>query len=144
MLEKEERILQAGIQIRYSKNLSSSNFNEHYKKIIKVAESYYGVGKRTQEEYYNIEVLEYCDNKTKFYISKSNVNATYPVDLLTFRAGNSQFWRRDKAINSVIAHVLDQNRGYYIDDWEIDVDIARDDVEGFVTPEGELFVIITY
>ena len=47
-------------------------------------------------------------------------------------------------MNSVKVHVLDPMRGYYIDDWIIDEDIAREDVDRFVTPEGEIFAIITY
>lgn len=86
VLEKEERILQAGIQIVYPKTLSSSNLNEHYKKIVRIAESYYGTGQPTQVG--NVEILNYGNNETVFYISKLNVDNN---DLLTFRVGNRQF-----------------------------------------------------
>jgi hypothetical protein len=83
VLEKEGRILQAGIQVIYPKTLSSSNLNEHYKNIVKIAESYYGIGQPTQVG--NIEILNYGNSETAFYVSKLK-------DLLTFRVGNREFW----------------------------------------------------
>ena len=93
VLEKEERILQAGIQIIYPKTLSSSNLNEHYKKIVKIAESYYGIGQPTLAGIMGI--LNYGNNETVFYTSKSNVYATNE-ELLTFRVGNRDFWGKSK------------------------------------------------
>ena len=80
---------QAGIQIIYPKKPSTSNLNEHYKKIAKTAESYYGIGQPIQAG--NMEILNYGNNETVFYISKSNVYATNE-ELLTFRVGNRAFW----------------------------------------------------
>jgi hypothetical protein len=85
LLEKEGRILQAGIQIIYSKMLISSSLNEHYKKIVNIAESYYGIEQPIQVG--NVEILYYGNNETLFYISKINADNN---DLLTFRVGNRQ------------------------------------------------------
>ncbi len=87
LLEKEGRILQAGVQIIYPKKIFSSMINKHYKKIVKIAESYYGVGQPTQAG--NIKILNYGNSKTVFYVSKSNV---YNQESLTFRVGNREFW----------------------------------------------------
>ncbi len=89
VLEKEGRILQAGVQIIYPKTLSSSNLNEHYKNIVKISESYYGIGQPTQVG--NMEILNYGNSETVFYVSKSNVYITNEA-LLTFRVGNRDFW----------------------------------------------------
>ncbi len=88
VFEKEGRVLQAGIQIIYPKKPSTSNLNVHYKKIVKIAESYYGIGQPIQVG--NMEILNYGNNETVFYIFKSNVYATNE-ELLTFRVGNRDF-----------------------------------------------------
>lgn len=44
----------------------------------------------------------------------------------------------------VKAHILDPIRGYYVADWVVGADIAREDVEEFATPTGELYVAIAY
>ena len=87
VIEKEVRVLQAGIQIIYPKKPSTSNLSEHYKKIVKIAKSYYGIGQPTKVG--NMEILNYGNNETVFYIFKSNVNNN---GVLTFRAGNRDFW----------------------------------------------------
>jgi hypothetical protein len=49
-----------------------------------------------------------------------------------------------KHVNTIKAHILDPNRGYYVADWEVDVDIAREDFDKFGTSTGELYVVIAY
>ena len=44
ILEKEKTILQAKVQIFYPRKLFSSKNNKHYKKIIDLVETHYGVG----------------------------------------------------------------------------------------------------
>ena len=41
-------------------------------------------------------------------------------------------------------HILDPIKGYYIDEWVLDEDISKEDVKGFVTPNGELYVVVVY
>lgn len=44
----------------------------------------------------------------------------------------------------VKAHILDPIKGYYIDEWVLEEDISTEDVKGFVTPNGELYVVVFY
>jgi len=49
-----------------------------------------------------------------------------------------------KHVDTVKAHVLDPIRGYYLEDWVVDEDVHREDVEKFATPTRELYVVIAY
>lgn len=87
ILEKDNMILQAGIQIIYSPSFFPSKIKKHYKKLMELLVDHYGVGLPMNMG--NIEMLNYSDSKTVCYISKSKVNNT---DALTLRIGDRRFW----------------------------------------------------
>lgn len=88
ILVKGGRTLQAGIQIIYPKRLFSSKLNRHYDLVVGIAENFYGLG--VPMNIGNIEVLNYGNNETVFYVFKSNMNNR---GVLTFKVGNKEFWR---------------------------------------------------
>lgn len=47
-------------------------------------------------------------------------------------------------VDTVEAHILDPMQGYYVTNWIVDEDIAREDVEDFATPDGKIYVMIAY
>ena len=88
ILEKNERIMQAGIQIVYPKSLFFSKMNKHYEKVIGLADTHYGSG--VPMSLGEAELMNYGDSRTVCYISKARVNNR---DALTLRVGNREFWR---------------------------------------------------
>lgn len=87
ILEKEKKILQAGIQIIYPRKLFISKIGKHYKKLTDMAEDYYDTG--SPMNLGNIKILNYGNNQTVCYISQSKVNKR---NILTLRVGNTVFW----------------------------------------------------
>lgn len=85
-------------------------------------------------EQYNLDVDKYNSAMHKYQTSGNELNK--------YRTAFTK--EIEEPTNSVKVHVLDPIKGYYIDAWIINEDIAKDDVDNFVTPEGELFVIIAY
>ena len=49
-----------------------------------------------------------------------------------------------KCADTVKAHILDPNRGYYSEDWVVGEDISKEHVEKFATPSSEIYVAIAY
>ncbi len=46
--------------------------------------------------------------------------------------------------DTVKAHILDPNRGYYSAHWIVGEDISKEDVEKFATPSSEIYVAVAY
>lgn len=46
--------------------------------------------------------------------------------------------------DTVKAHILDPNQGYYSADWVVGQDISEEHVEKFATPSSEIYVVVAY
>jgi hypothetical protein len=88
ILEKDERILQAGIQITYKFFFASKNMERHHKYLSEISEKHYGSGLPTTTGY--ADIINYGDKRTACYLSKMRVRG---IKSLVFRIGDRQFWR---------------------------------------------------
>jgi len=85
VLEKDEKILQAGIQIIYSSSFFFSRINKHFTTLKSICDNYYGLC--LPMDMGNIKILNYGDADTVSYISKMKVSGK---KILTFRVGNKK------------------------------------------------------
>jgi len=87
VLAKKGRILQVGIQLYYKPSLLFSKLKKLYNILSKKLYNIYG------HEYPSslgvIEIINYQDNNTVCYITKTKVNE---VEAITVRFGNRDFW----------------------------------------------------
>jgi hypothetical protein len=91
ILDKEGKILQAGIQIFYKPAIFFSNFKKHYRKTIELLEKHYGPASPIDLGN-NMEIINFGDLKTVAYTSKMKLNGS---DILTLKVGNTEFWSKD-------------------------------------------------
>jgi hypothetical protein len=87
ILEREKRVLQAGVQIVYPPATSENLVAKHYSEVQRVAKEHYG--RATPVSAGGIEILNWADRTTVFYSHRLVVNGCKGI---TFRAGNRKFW----------------------------------------------------
>ena len=87
VLAKMGRILQVGIQLYYKPLLLFSKLQKHYKLLSKKLVNLYGHAYPSSLGM--IEIINYQDNNTVCYITKTKVNE---VEAITIRFGNRDFW----------------------------------------------------
>lgn len=49
-----------------------------------------------------------------------------------------------KRADTLKAHILDPNKGYYSEDWVVGEDIPKEHAEKFATPLSEIYVVVAY
>lgn len=88
ILEKDEDILQAGIQVFFKSSIFSPKINKTYDQIVEILKNYYKPEQEINSP--STELLNFSDNNTLCYVYKTKINGE---DLLTFRIGNVKFWK---------------------------------------------------
>lgn len=87
ILEKDNKILQAGTLMAYPPSLFFSKVKNHYGKLQELIETYYGVGTSTTLR--KVEILNFGDSKTVCYLSKGVANKH---EYVSFKIGDRIFW----------------------------------------------------
>ncbi len=87
ILEKDNKILQAGIQITYKPSLTSKKMKRHHKYLLELSEKQYGSGFLTKVGY--ADIINFGDNRTVCYLSKMKMRG---IKSIAFRIGNKRFW----------------------------------------------------
>jgi hypothetical protein len=89
ILERENEILQTGIQIVYKSVLFTANFKKDFQIAKIILDKYYGTG--SQMNVGKVETINYGDGKTICYLSKLKMNGK---NVLTIRIGNALLWNK--------------------------------------------------
>ncbi len=89
IFEKDEKILQAGIQVIYKPAIFFRDITKHLKKAVAFLGEYYGDSHPM--EFGNVKTIYYQDLRTVCYISTSKANGK---DILNLRVGNTKFWAK--------------------------------------------------
>lgn len=85
--EKEEKILQAGIQVFYKPVIFFRDSKKHFKQAVGFLSEYYGEGHPV--EFDNVKTIYYQDLNTICYISTARENNK---DVLTLKVGKAEYW----------------------------------------------------
>lgn len=90
ILEKDEKIFQAGIQIVYKpkSSLLFKKMEKHYKFLSELSEKHYGSGFFMKLG--SADILNFGDNKTVCYLSKAILPESIAIN---FRIGDKEFWQ---------------------------------------------------
>lgn len=88
ILEKDNMILQAGIQIIYKPSFTSMKMKKNHKYLLELSEKHYGSGFLTKVGL--ADVTNFGDYETVCYLSKMKARG---VKSIIFRIGDKKYWR---------------------------------------------------
>jgi len=88
ILEKDNKILQVGIQITYKPSLLFKKMKKHHKHLLELSEKHYGGGLLVRVGC--ADITNFGDNRTVCYLSKMKMRGTKSI---AFRIGDKRFWR---------------------------------------------------
>jgi hypothetical protein len=87
ILQTDERILQAGIQLFIPRRLFLSRSTKYRHTIVKHLDKHYGLGAPLQAG--QVDLMNYGDSSSVCYISKT---VAQNEDIITVRVGNRMYW----------------------------------------------------